>query len=172
MLQINEWECRPSPSSSDGGKVKTQLEQLQVVHYAVGQKYDTHYDWADSGVGQSRFITVLLYLNDMESEDAGGETAFPGASFYPNMSNWDSGNVLSEESEMDTAYEVDIDGSVSNDSIVPTEGFKVHPGKGGAILFYNLLPDGNGDIKAMHSALPVLRGEKWLANFWIWDPHA
>lgn len=49
-------------------------------------------------------------------------------------------------------------------------GIKVHPGKGSAVLFYNLLPDGNGDDLALHAALPVREGEKWLANFWVWDP--
>ena len=46
----------------------------------------------------------------------------------------------------------------------------LHPGKGGALLFYNLLPDGNVDDASLHAALPVLAGEKWLANFWVWDP--
>ena len=45
--------------------------------------------------------------------------------------------------------------------------FKVHPGKGSAVLFYNLLEDGNGDDLALHAALPVKQGEKWLANFWV-----
>jgi hypothetical protein len=27
-----------------------------------------------------------------------------------------------------------------------------------------------GDDLSLHAALPVTRGEKWLANFWIWDP--
>ena len=49
-------------------------------------------------------------------------------------------------------------------------GMKVRPTKGSAILFYNLLEDGNGDDLALHAALPVLGGEKWLANFWVWDP--
>lgn len=41
--------------------------------------------------------------------------------------------------------------------------------QGGAVLFYNLLPDGNADVKSLHAALPVVKGEKWLANFWVWD---
>ena len=49
-------------------------------------------------------------------------------------------------------------------------GIKVRPVKGTAVIFYNLLEDGNGDDLALHAALPVTRGEKWLANFWIWDP--
>ena len=50
------------------------------------------------------------------------------------------------------------------------QGFKVQPKKGTAVLFYNLLEDGNGDDLALHAALPVHHGEKWLANFWVWDP--
>ena len=46
-------------------------------------------------------------------------------------------------------------------------GFKVKPKKGSAVLFYNLLEDGNGDDLALHAALPVRSGEKWLANFWV-----
>lgn len=49
-------------------------------------------------------------------------------------------------------------------------GIKVKPVKGSSVIFYNLLPDGNGDDLALHAALPVSRGEKWLANYWIWDP--
>lgn len=49
-------------------------------------------------------------------------------------------------------------------------GIKVKPVKGTAVFFYNLLEDGNGDDLSLHAALPVWRGEKWLANFWIWDP--
>lgn len=49
-------------------------------------------------------------------------------------------------------------------------GFKVRPVKGMAVIFYNLLPDGNGDDLALHAALPVSKGEKWMANYWVWDP--
>ena len=28
----------------------------------------------------------------------------------------------------------------------------------------------SGDDLALHAALPVTSGEKWLANFWVWDP--
>jgi prolyl 4-hydroxylase len=49
-------------------------------------------------------------------------------------------------------------------------GFKVRPVKGSAVLFYNLLEDGNGDERSLHAALPVKEGEKWLANLWVWDP--
>lgn len=108
------------------------VEDIQVVHYVNGQKYDAHHDWGVSGYHESRFITMLLYLTDQEDATAGGETSFPKAG---------TGG-----------------------------GIKVTPVKGDAVLFYNLLPDGNSDDLALHAALPVWRGEKWLANFWVWDP--
>lgn len=108
------------------------VEDLQVVHYVNGQKYDAHHDWGVSGYHNSRFVTMLLYLTDQVDPEAGGETSFPKAG---------SGG-----------------------------GIKVKPVKGSAVVFYNLLEDGNGDDLALHAALPVHRGEKWLANFWVWDP--
>ena len=108
------------------------VEEMQVVHYQVGQKYDTHHDWGVSGYPESRYITLLLYLTDPLHERAGGETSFPKG----------------------------------NNGM----GFKVLPKRGSAVLFYNLLEDGNGDDLALHAAMPVHQGEKWLANFWVWDP--
>ena len=117
-------------------------EYMQVVKYKNGQKYDSHHDWGVSGYPESRYITLLLYLSDPASPQAGGETSFPKG-------------VLE-----------DRNGPVSNSE----GGFKVVPVKGNAVIFYNLLEDGNGDDLALHAALPVNEGEKWLANFWVWDP--
>ncbi len=122
LIQIDERHLHRSDAAED----------MQVVHYQAGQRYDAHHDWGVSGYPESRYLTLLLYLTDMASPNAGGETSFPKA---------DEGR-----------------------------GIKVHPGKGNAVLFYNLLPDGNGDDLALHAALPVWMGEKWLANFWVWDP--
>ncbi|CAJ1953635.1 unnamed protein product [Cylindrotheca closterium] len=48
---------------------------------------------------------------------------------------------------------------------------RVAPEVGKAVLFYNQLPDGNYDERSQHAALPVGKGEKWLTNLWVWDPH-
>ena len=45
-----------------------------------------------------------------------------------------------------------------------------HPGGCNAILFYDMLEDGNMDELTLHEGLPVLQGEKWIANLWVWDP--
>jgi len=110
-------------------------EPMQMVYYQKTQHYSAHYDFeVTSTAPQSRFATLLLYLNDQASEDAGGETAFM---------------VAKREDDS-------------------SKGFKIHPGKCSAVLFYNLCPDGNCDINSLHAALPVKLGEKWAANIWLW----
>lgn len=66
--------------------------------------------------------------------------------------------------------DADSGGETSFPKAVSQFGFKVRPKKGSAVLFYNMLEDGNADYLALHGALEVLKGEKWLANFWVWDP--
>lgn len=51
--------------------MKHNSEHIQVVHYNVGEKYDAHHDWGVSGHPESRFVTLLLYLNDQLDPDAG-----------------------------------------------------------------------------------------------------
>ena len=55
-------------------------EDMQVLRYEHGQKYDTHYDYFADKVniarGGHRIATVLMYLSDVAK---GGETVFPQA---------------------------------------------------------------------------------------------
>jgi len=50
-------------------------------------------------------------------------------------------------------------------------GMKVKPPRGSAVLFYSMLPDGNGDDLSLHGGDPVSSGEKWVCNLWVWDPN-
>lgn len=55
-------------------------EDMQVLRYEHGQKYDPHFDYFSDPVniarGGHRIATVLMYLSDVEK---GGETVFPSA---------------------------------------------------------------------------------------------
>jgi len=50
------------------------------------------------------------------------------------------------------------------------KGLRVRPPKGSGVLFYSMLPDGNGDDLSLHAGEPVTMGRKWVCNLWIWDP--
>mmetsp|Transcript_5781 Transcript_5781/g.12592 ORF Transcript_5781/g.12592 Transcript_5781/m.12592 type:complete len:101 (+) Transcript_5781:1745-2047(+) len=50
------------------------------------------------------------------------------------------------------------------------DGVKVKPQSGKAVLFYNVLPDGNMDDLSQHAGGKVESGVKYLANIWVWDP--
>lgn len=55
-------------------------EDIQVLRYEEGQKYEAHYDYFVDKVniarGGHRYATVLMYLSDVKK---GGETVFPNA---------------------------------------------------------------------------------------------
>jgi len=69
-------------------------------------------------------------------------------------------------------------GATSFPKALGGRGLEVKPAVGDAVLFYNALPDGNADDRALHAGMPVLgRPEggggdhKWVTNLWVWDPH-
>ena len=51
-----------------------------------------------------------------------------------------------------------------------SDGLKVTPKSGKAVLFYSMLHDGNMDDLSQHSANPITKGEKMLINVWVHDP--
>jgi prolyl 4-hydroxylase len=126
-------------------------EDVQVLRYQHGQRYDTHHDFFNPELYQeesvtrdieagfrNRLLTVFWYM----SEVTGGYTAFP------------------------TAHS---DYHIATDPDPPcSHTLKVHPAKGKVILFYSVLADGSGDKLSDHRACPVVDGEKWAANKWVW----
>jgi len=54
-------------------------EPLQILHYNVGDQYQSHFDYfTSSNVVNNRISTLVMYLNDVEE---GGETHFPSLHF-------------------------------------------------------------------------------------------
>jgi prolyl 4-hydroxylase len=105
--------------------------------------------------GNNRLATLLFYLNDVEE---GGNTVFP---FNGNFDK-PSLEIKFSQSEIQSAC------------LQTSNALSVKPKKGTALLFYNMLPDGNLDVQSLHAGCPVEKGEKWIANLWFWEeqvPH-
>lgn len=51
----------------------------------------------------------------------------------------------------------------------PKIGVKFRGPTGEALIFDNVLPDGTGDLRTVHTGTPPTRGEKWLLSQWIRD---
>ena len=45
----------------------------------------------------------------------------------------------------------------------------VRPCQGDGVLFYNQGPGGTLEDDSEHGGCPVLQGEKWAANIWVWN---
>jgi prolyl 4-hydroxylase len=155
--------------------------RVQVVRYTPGQEYGTHHDC--DGLGR-RYATVLCYLSDV---DEGGETAFPAASDDPN--EWKDLRSVDEAAtrfmakrhaaaaelkwaatgeEADSAAAANTQRDEGSAEARPGgTGVVCAPRKGDAVLFYNYDASGVIDPRAVHSAMPVIRGEKWVANAWV-----
>ncbi|CAM6122875.1 unnamed protein product [Calypogeia fissa] len=123
-------------------------EGLQILHYGAGQKYLSHYDYAEypSSVlaqhGGQCIATVLMYLSDVQ---AGGETLFPAGEL-----NYNKNKTL--------------EGQYSE---CAKHGLAIRPKKGMALLFWTLSPDVRKDLRSINSGCPVLEGDKWTATKWL-----
>ena len=62
------------------------------------------------------------------------------------------------------------DKEAGGETAFPRAGLKIRPRKGMGVLFYDMLPDGNGDDMTLHTAVAVRHRQKYMANLWVWDP--
>ncbi|KAH1260203.1 hypothetical protein AAZX31_02G042100 [Glycine max] len=120
-------------------------EPIYVIHYEVGQYYDPHYDYFidDFNIenGGQRIATMLMYLSNVEE---GGETMFPRAK--ANFSSVPWWNELSNCGKM---------------------GLSIKPKMGDALLFWSMKPNATLDALTLHSACPVIKGNKWSCTKWM-----
>jgi prolyl 4-hydroxylase len=152
-LWLREQECE-IPLRVLAGKVSrligvdaSHMENLQVIRYEEGQKFETHTDHLDSFNDldcRGRLATCLFYLNSStESSSIDGVGSFDGGSTY--FPEYDA-------------------------HVIPKGGKAVfwfntieRPGS----LGYTQEMALNVDPRSRHSGEPVYNGEKWACNRWI-----
>jgi hypothetical protein len=162
--------------------VESYTDGLQVLRYNKTTAYIPHMDWIDdpgkknvhdfdsAKLGTNRFATVLLYMTNLGEND-GGETVF--------KKGWPVGLPAEERrqrqdvlQELRKTGEVDFlkEGSWEENMVADCRSrLAVKPHAGRAVLFYSQHPNGEEDTSSLHGGCPVLQGEKWAANNWVWN---
>jgi hypothetical protein len=106
-------------------------------------------------------------------ENGGGETVFPGA-WNPETPKDQRQSLRQAIQSLRASGDGDAAG-IKRDSweeeMVATCRSKlaVKPYRGRAVLFYSEHPNGKPDQMSKHGGCPVLNGEKWAANLWVWN---
>jgi prolyl 4-hydroxylase len=154
---------------------------LQVLHYDKTQWYKPHVDYftqrnaggggADEDAfsnavpiernGTNRFATVFLYLNDAAK---GGETVFPLSDTH---ATYQGGRLTTPGTNRTVGFIRDSDAAwVCNGE---SEALRVVPRTGDSVLFYSQRGDASLDGYSLHGSCPMIEGEKWAANLWVWN---
>ena len=155
---------------------------LQVLRYNKTTAYIPHLDWIDDyqkqqehdfdteHLGSNRFATVLLYMTDLNEGD-GGETVFTHG--WP-VGQAEEDHVKFEDAKLTLRESGDAEGLFEPDTWQENmvarcrSRLSIRPHSSRAVLFYSQNPDGTPDKQSMHGGCPVIKGEKWAANLWVW----
>jgi hypothetical protein len=162
--------------------IESYTDGLQVLRYNKTTAYIPHMDWIDdnhkrevhnydsAGQGTNRFATILLYMSDLGESD-GGETIFKHA--WPvdvSEENRKTRNqALDEVRSLGVVADLE-EGSWEETMVADCRSrLAVRPQSARAVLFYSQHPNGEEDTNSLHGGCPVLHGEKWAANLWVWN---
>ncbi len=135
------------------------IEAPQLTRYAVGQRYDAHFDWppapwrepAYGNLRFDRFATFFVYL---EANCTGGSTHFPRVSIddIPHAADLNT-----------TKYEMV---PTNEDGYDHKKSLAVKPIAGSAVFWVNRRGKADGHPKTFHAGMPVIEGTKVGLNIW------
>lgn len=131
---------------------KSHFEEAQVLRYEINQKYDAHHDFFSphayrenaailESIHHGHKNRMITVFWYMSDVEEGGETGFPRAGGLPRPSSF----------------------------VGCHQGLKVKPKKRSVVVFYSLLPNGEPDEYSLHGGCPVVQGEKFAVNKWVWN---
>jgi hypothetical protein len=109
-------------------------------------------------------------MSDMRPED-GGETVFPKGWPYDvaKEDRLDHATALKSLRESERGQVLKRGSWEENLVATCRSRLSIRPHSSRAVLFYSQLPDGSIDPASLHGACPVLSGQKYAANLWVWN---
>jgi len=156
---------------------------FQVLRYQKAQLYNTHMDYfatkptssfnfVTANGGSNRYATVFIYLSTPE---LGGQTYFHKAT-HSRPAHYQltpavpvSNHTLTQALDNSTTMAADTWQRRLAEQCFNGKGLSVYPRRGDAVVFYSQNPDLSEDKMSEHAGCPVLQGEKWAANLWLWN---
>ena len=157
-------------ASNLSGLLPSHMENLQVVRYTEGQKFDVHTDHLDAFNKldcKGRLASCLIYLNS-------------AADSHTHSQNKKKNNIQDNDNSNDTIKSNDdsIGTFEGGSTYFPEYDISITPKMGRALFWWNTIqrPGMEGyhpqmyldvDLRMRHAGNPVNRGEKWICNRWI-----
>jgi hypothetical protein len=162
--------------------IESFTDGLQVLRYNKTTAYIPHMDWIDdphkreihdfdsARKGTNRFATILLYMSDLGEKD-GGETVFKNAWPLDVPEAERKSRAVALEELRSSGETMDLKRDSWEEYMVADcrSRLAVRPHSARAVLFYSQHPNGEEDTSSLHGGCPVLHGEKWAANLWVWN---
>jgi hypothetical protein len=161
--------------------IEGHADGLQILRYNMSTAYTPHMDYLDdpghgsfnydsAGTGGNRFATILLYMTELGEHD-GGETVFTEA-WPPEVDPGDRVQIFDALKELRATGDATMlkRGSWEETMAATCRShLSVRPTEARAVLFYSQHPNGEEDLSSKHGGCPVLGGEKWAANLWVFS---
>ena len=157
VLQIDEslLRHRNEHEQSELNTHHSIAEALHLTQFANGQGYSPRLDGSQPSITNryqpNRFATIVFFLNDDDDDDDSSSS---------NDNDNDNDNTM-EGGEL--AFPLAVTAQ-NHDGVI------VKPKAGKAVVFYNMLPDGNLDDLSQHTSKVMKSGEKWMGTLYVWDP--
>ena len=100
----------------------------------------------------------------MNDAAKGGETVFPLSDSH---ATYNGGRLTTPGTNRTVGFIRDSDAAwVCNGE---SEALRVTPRTGDSVLFYSQRGDASLDGYSLHGSCPMVEGEKWAANLWVWN---
>ncbi|KRY72310.1 Prolyl 4-hydroxylase subunit alpha-2, partial [Trichinella pseudospiralis] len=144
-------------------------EDLQIANYGLGGHYDPHFDHAriaNYGIGGHYEPHFDMSTRDeVDPYEHGHGNRIATALFYKEEVN--AFKSLNTGNRIATVLFYISQPEAGGATVFITHKLAIFPVEGDAAFWFNLKPNGEGDMSTRHAACPVLAGVKWVANKWI-----
>ncbi|XP_028838594.1 prolyl 4-hydroxylase subunit alpha-2 isoform X2 [Denticeps clupeoides] len=158
---------------------RPKLARAKVVDHSTGNKYSTEFRVSKSAWLAEDEDPVVVHVTQRVADVTGLDMASAeilqvanygiGGQYEPHFDSKLTGDTEFElkGGRIATVLIYMSDVEIGGATVFPAIGAALKPQKGSAVVWFNLLQNGEEDANTLHAACPVFVGNKWVANKWI-----